>query len=197
MRGHQAHQARNIAIGGFLGIVVAAGWLLLAGSGSTSRSTSAVSVPTTRHIAEPVGATPSVSAQMICGLEAQKETAGLIGVKTTQPPAPTWIDAVYACRYAYPAGDMALSVKELSNRTETDAYFAALRGLIGSQKQLKGFGQGAFLAGNGNAVVVRKDYKVLVVDVSNLPAPFGAHAYTHSQVAQIVAATILGCWTGA
>ena len=57
-------------------------------------------------------------------------------------------------------------------------------------------GQGAFTTKNLSAVV-RKDYKVLTVDISKLPAHFGVPPDSRADVALNTAATIMGCWTGA
>jgi hypothetical protein len=43
------------------------------------------------------------------------------------------------------------------------------------------------------SVVVRKDYKVLLIDISGLPARFGTPPASRGEVA----GTILDCWTGA
>ena len=43
---------------------------------------------------------------------------------------------------------------------------------MGTAQKIYGLGQGAFQATDGS-VVVRKDWKVLVVDTSGLPAEFG------------------------
>jgi hypothetical protein len=90
---------------------------------------------------------------------------------------------------------MTLSVKELANKAQTTAYFQSLRTKLGQHEQLKGFGQGAFVTTNGS-LVVRKDYKVLLVDTSGLPARFGA-SKSRSEIAVSVGLTVLGCWTGA
>jgi hypothetical protein len=44
---------------------------------------------------------------------------------------------------------------------------------------------------------VRKDYKVLEVDTSRLPVEFGQPAQGRSDVAVLVATTVIGCWVGA
>ena len=46
-------------------------------------------------------------------------------------------------------------------------------------------------------MVVRKDWKVLDVDISQLPASFGQPPQSASDVAVSVAATLLSCWSGA
>ena len=45
--------------------------------------------------------------------------------------------------------------------------------------------------------MLRKDNKVLLVDVSHLPARFGKAAAPPSEIAQAVGSAVLGCWTGA
>jgi hypothetical protein len=45
-------------------------------------------------------------------------------------------------------------------------------------------------------VVVRKDWKVLLVDSSKLPPQFGVPATPSGDVAVTVADVILGCWSG-
>src|SRR6266487_1529958 len=81
----------------------------------------------TVHIAQPMRAAPSASAKMICAPETQAERAAVLGVHTTQPVVPTWTGHLYSCRYTYNNAVMVLSVKELSNKTETDGYFGGDR----------------------------------------------------------------------
>jgi len=140
---------------------------------------------------------PSVSAKMICEKEAEDDIyESATGVKTVAPFKPTWVDHVYSCDYVYPAGaTMKLSVKEVSSEAETTAYFDSLVTSLGKKKDISGLGQGAFQTENGS-MVVRKDFKILVIDVSKLPASFGVPAAPRGDVAINVAATIMGCWTG-
>ena len=133
---------------------------------------------------------------MVCAPEAQNDLASALGVATTGVSDPTWVDHVYSCRYMYPDGTMALSVKELSSRTATTAYFTSLRAQLGEAENLSGVAQGAFVTTNGS-LVLRKDYKVLLVDTSGLAVPFGSGFKTQGQVAVGVGVTLLGCWTGA
>ena len=91
---------------------------------------------------------------------------------------------------------MVLSVKELSNQAETSAYFASLRRQLGQHERLHGMGQGAFVTSDGS-LVLWKDYKVLLVDTSGLPARFGSESQPRAQIAIGVGLTVLGCWTGA
>jgi hypothetical protein len=45
-------------------------------------------------------------------------------------------------------------------------------------------------------MVVRKDWKVLLVDVADLPAQFGQPPTSSGDAAVSVADVILGCWSG-
>jgi hypothetical protein len=143
-----------------------------------------------------VPAKPSASAKMICAPKTQTELAAVLGVHTTQPVVPTWTDHLYSCRYTYHNSFMVLSVKELSNKTQTDAYFTSLAHRLGQSQRISLLDRGAFFTTKNRSAVVRKDYKVLLVNISGLPAQFGAPPYTRADIAVKVAATIMGCWTG-
>jgi len=184
-------------------LLVVAGGLAAAGCGSSAKPGAGGSTTPTQaatgasgHVANPVSKNPSISAKMICEAEVRGEIRDLLGVDTTKPLQPTWSDHVYSCKYVYANGTMTLSVKELANQAETDAYFASLATKLGKTKPIQSLGQGAFVTKN-DAAVVRKDYKVLTVDVSGLPAQFGTAHDPRGNVALNVAATIMGCWTGA
>ena len=133
---------------------------------------------------------------MVCESEAQKELANVLGVSPVSVSAPTWVDHLYSCRYVYANGVTVLSVKELYNRSQTTAYYDMLGMQLGRTGPLTGLGQGGFTTTNGD-VVVRKDYKVLLVDISGLPAQFGVPATSSADIAITVADVIMGCWSGA
>ena len=88
-----------------------------------------------------------------------------------------------------------MSVKELSSWDETTAYYDALAASMGKTRDLYTLGQGAFQTTDGS-VVVRKDWKVLLVDDSGLPSQFGIPPTSAGSVAVTVADVILGCWAG-
>ena len=67
--------------------------------------------------------------------------------------------------------------------------------MIGKKETITFLAQGAFVAPNDD-VVVRKDYKVLLVDVHGISQQF-IPAMSRSDVAKNVAAAIMSCWTGA
>jgi hypothetical protein len=162
----------------------------LAGCGSSSKTAG----PTTVAKGHPVAAGPSESAKMICSTEAQTDIAASLGVKATVSK-PTWIDDVYACKYAYPNGTFTMSVKELASTAATTAAYTAYATKLGKRPEVVSFGEGAFLTTNGS-VVVRKDFKVLDIDVSELPQKFGDPPQDRSDIALSVAATVMSCWTG-
>jgi hypothetical protein len=132
---------------------------------------------------------------MVCSDQTQRELSNVLGVTPEQPVAPTWADHVYTCRLAYSNGTLVLTVKELSSWSETLSYFRGLGDTLGNIGRLTGLGQGAFTTHNGS-VVARKDYKVLLVDVSGLPPSFGAPATSSGDVAYTVTDVIMGCWAG-
>jgi hypothetical protein len=178
--------------------------VLLAGCGSSgSKAGSDTTPPTTtaNQLSSPLWdtakPTPSKSAKLVCSPEARQDIAASVGVKETSVTTPVWNKAqhLYSCTYVYPKGNITLFVKEMSNEAETTAYFNSVKTKYGLTQQLNGLGQGAWILKN-NDVVVRKDYKVLLVDVHAIPANF-APAMTRSDVAVNVAVAIMGCWTGA
>ncbi len=142
----------------------------------------------------PAGAHPSSISRQVCQREAVNDIDSALGVEASVS-TPTWVDHRYACDYRYPSGTMALSVKELSSWGQTDAYFRSLAVQLGKSRSLQGLGQGAFQTANGS-VVVRKDWKVLLVDIHALPAQFGVPATSSGDVAVTVGDVILGCWAG-
>ena len=137
---------------------------------------------------------PAAATAMICRTEAIQEIASAVGVKATVS-RPAWSDHVYSCTYKYPSGSMRLSVKELPDLPQTGAYYGQLEAGMGDKGAVQNLGQGAFHTANGS-VVVRKDAKVLLVDVTGLPAQFGEPPTTSGNVALTVADVILACWSG-
>ena len=157
-------------------------------SGGGASSTATTRAP------EPAGARPSSIAVQVCASEAIGEIDSALGEKASVS-TPTWVDHRYTCQYRYPTGSMEVSVQELSSWSETSAYFNSLAASLGKTRDLPGLGQGAFQTADGS-VVVRKDWKVLVVDPSGLPAQFGVPATSSGYVAVTVADVIRGGWAG-
>ena len=168
-----------------LGLAVLAVALGIAGCGS---------VNTSAESPKPAGKSPSAISRMVCAEEAAGDIAQVVAAKAAVTP-PTWADHLYSCGYRYSEGTMVLSVKELSSWTQTYAYFDELAKTLHKTTAVKGLGQGAFVAGDGS-VVVRKDWKILLVDISGLHGMVGSPPSSRDTVALDAAAVILGCWSG-
>jgi hypothetical protein len=167
-----------------------------AGTASTTVTTPAPTSTPTLHVAQAAAATPSKSAQMICDAEAQqKMLSDATGVRTTEPVSATWTDSVYSCRYVYGTDVMVLSVKELADKAGTDDYYSSLGRTLGVARTVSPLGEAAFVTRNGS-LVVRKDFKVLLVDVGLLPEQFGSPANARENIALNAASAIMGCWEG-
>jgi hypothetical protein len=142
----------------------------------------------------PAGPHPSEIALEVCAHEAQSDIAEDLGVHAVVEDR-SWVDHRYKCSYVYPNGTFQLSVKELSSWDQTFAYYRGLGHELGNTEYLGNLGQGAFRTSNGD-VVVRKDWKVLLVNISGLPSQFGDPPTSASDVAYTVADIILACWAG-
>jgi hypothetical protein len=142
----------------------------------------------------PAGRTPSTIATMICRPKARQEIASVLGQFATVSH-PTWVNHLYSCQYKYPTGSMVLSVKELSSWAQTKSYFRTLARQMGKSKVINGLGQAAIETTDGS-IIVRKDWKVLLVNSAGLPPQFGQPLSSSQAVAQSVADLILGCWNG-
>jgi hypothetical protein len=177
----------------YLPLVVVALALGATSCGSTSTVTPSESPPTTRAPL-PAGRLPSAISKEVCSSQAQRDIAETLGVKA-DVQTPTWVDHLYSCHYQYPNGSFVMSVKELSSWAQTKGYFAMLGRQLGDTGPLGNLGQGAFTTSDGS-VVVRKDWKVLLVDISGLPAQFGVPPTSKGDIADTVSDVILGCWAG-
>ena len=166
--------------------------LAAAGCSTGAGSTAATDTQVTRPL--PAGATPSPISVMVCSRKAAKAIDASTG-ETALVDDVSWVQHRYSCRFRYTTGSMVVSVKELSSWAETIAYYNSLASTMGVSQKIYGLGQGAFQATDGS-VVVRKDWKVLVVDTSGLPAEFGVPSASSGNVALRTSYEILGCWAG-
>ncbi|MGH8994807.1 MAG: hypothetical protein ACRDYB_02005 [Acidimicrobiales bacterium] len=142
----------------------------------------------------PAGLRPSPIAKMPCESEAQHELADALGLKGKVGPR-TWRDHRYSCSYGYKTGSFTLSIQELSSWNQMFSYFRSFKRTMGFVRPLANLGQGAYQTADGS-VVVRKDWKVLLVNVARLPDRFGVPQTAASDIAVTVAVVILGCWAG-
>ena len=166
---------------------------MTASCGSSPNNEAKTSTSTTR-VPLPAGRLPSAVSKEVCSDEARTDINSALGVKATVQ-TPTWVNHVYACRLLYTGAYVELSVKELSSWGQTYGYYDMLKSQLGSTGTINGLGQGAFQAPNGS-VVVRKDWKVLLVNPAGLPSQFGVPPTPSADVAVTVADVILGCWAG-
>jgi hypothetical protein len=188
--------ARSLACLAFAGALVLTACGSDAKPGASSVTEPPVVTAPDGHVVKPASSEPSVSAKMVCEPEVVEDLEGLFGLQPTAPVKPTWEDSLYSCTFEYPGGDLTLSVKELADESATDDYFASLAKRLGKTQDINGIGDGAFTTADKSAVV-RKDYKVLLVDISKLPPQFGDPPASTPDIALNVAAAIMGCWTGA
>ncbi len=188
---------RSLRCAGVTAALLTFGVLLASCGSSTTAGTGGPTGATLDygHVPAAAGATPSKSAQMICKASTQTELAYALGVPTVAAVHPTWVDHLYSCRYVYRNGVMVLSVKEMSSQAQTTAFYDAYKQSLGDTAPITGLGQGGFVTRDGS-VVIRKDYKVLYVDVAGLPAQFGDPATTSADVAITVADVVMACWDG-
>jgi hypothetical protein len=175
-------------------LVLVAG-LVVAGCGASSKNVDAGTTTTVAGGGHKPGSAPSASSKMICSTEAQRDIAASIGVKA-KVSTPTWVNDVYTCSYSYTGGVITLSVKEDVNAADTTKTYNAYAAKLGRRPDVVSFGQGAYITTNGS-VIVRKDFKVLDIDVAKLPLKFGTPAQDRSDIALSIAATVMSCWTGA
>ena len=152
------------------------------------------SVTSSAESPQPAGTSPSAISRMVCTEKTAGEIAQVVAANASVTP-PTWADHLYSCGYHYREGTMVLSVKELSSWTQTYAYFDELAKTLHKTTPVQGLGQGAFVVGDGS-VVVRKDWKILLVNISGLHGMVGSPPSSRNTVALDAAAVILGCWSG-
>jgi hypothetical protein len=161
-------------------------------SDSGAQSASPNISPTTLLVT--YGDQPTKSAQMICNTDGQEAIDTAFNLVPPKVTAPTWVDHLYSCTYQYDSGSFDLSVKELPSIPETVDYFNSLKAKSTATQPI-GLGQEGFETSDDMSVV-RKDNKVLVVDVSKLGSQFGTPPLTRSDASLTIATALLGCWTG-
>jgi hypothetical protein len=143
---------------------------------------------------QPAGVTPSSISRQVCSKEASGDLARVLHTRASVS-TPTWAGHLYSCGYRYRVGTVVLSVKELSSWPQTYAYVGKLATTLHKTRNIPGLGQGAFEVRDGS-VVVRKDWKVLLVNVATLHDDIGSPPGSPGQTALVFAAVILGCWAG-
>ncbi len=165
---------------------------LLAGCGQPSEPIGApVSAAPTSAPAD----APSPQAEMVCQPEAQADIEDLVGVQPTQVGPLQYTNHVSTCRYAYANGSFLLIVQDLPNDLTTTDAFDALAGKLGRVDAIDLPDANAFSTTDGS-IVLRKDTKVMLVDVTGLPTTFGSPPSPRADAARLIMKAVLGCWTG-
>ena len=149
--------------------------------------------PNSRRRPFPAGDTPSAIAKQVCQQEAQADIASALGEKAAVS-TPTCGRPPLLVSLQLPLGfDGPLDQRAVS-WAQTFAYFKSLafRWVTPFTGQSR---PGAFQTTNGS-VVVRKDWKILLVDITGLPAPVRCAADQLGDVAVTVSDVILGAAPG-
>ena len=138
---------------------------------------------------------PEPLARQFCNRRAQGEIGTSLGVAPEHVTEGHLARHVYSCRYVFPDGAIALSVRGFGDATAAKRYFRTLAARRGRRPESPMLGEGldAFITTDGS-MIVRKGRDVLDVDVSGLPSQFGAPPQDRPIVALAVAVTILGHW---
>jgi hypothetical protein len=132
---------------------------------------------------------------MVCEHEAQDDISVQLGVTPTHVGPLRFADHTTSCRYSYPDGAFDLSVQDLPDEPATTAAYDGLGAQRGRVADLDLPGASAFTTTDGS-VVLRKDTKVMLVDVIALPTTFGRPPAPRAAAALLITKAILGCWTG-
>ena len=186
---------RGLALLAIVVVLAGCGGRTTSGGGAPPTASGEDPPPTASgRVPQPAGPSPSAISRMICTRKTAAEIADVMAAKAAVT-APTWAGHLYSCGYRYGVGTMVLSVKELSSWPQTYAHFDQLAMTLHETTPLSGLGQGAFITSNGS-VVVRKDWKVLLVDISGMHGEVGSPPKPPGELAIYVAQAILSCWAG-
>jgi hypothetical protein len=137
---------------------------------------------------------PPAAIAMACGHEATDAVAAQIGEPLVAPVVPAWRQGAYRCRYRYADGDVDVVMRHAGSATiaaQQAHDWATSRGIATPL----GLGTSSYATTDGS-VVVAKASMALLVDVTAAPPRMGRPPIPRADVAQVVAETILHCWTG-
>jgi hypothetical protein len=138
---------------------------------------------------------PSEQAEMVCAPEAQEDIQDLVGVVPTKVGPIQYADHTTTCRYAYADGAFTLVVEDLPNDITTTRTYEALAAKLGRVEKIDLPDAEAFSTTDGS-IVLRRDFKVMLVDVTQLPATFGSPPSPRADAARLIMKAVLNCWVG-
>lgn len=154
-----------------------------------------VGPPPSQAPAAAVPDAPSPQAEMVCQPEAQQDIQDLIGVVPTKVGPVQYTNHTTTCRYAYADGSFTLVVEDLPNDITTTRTYEALAGKLGRTTSFDLPDAQGYSTSEGS-VVLRRDTKVMLVDVTALPATFGDPPNSRGNTALLIMKAVLNCWTG-
>jgi hypothetical protein len=138
---------------------------------------------------------PSPQAEMVCQPEAQQDIQDIIGVVPTAVGPIQYVNHTSTCRYAYPNGAFTLVVQDLPNDITTARTYEALAGKLGRVDKIDLPDAEAYTTNDGS-IVLRRDTKVMLVDVTQLPGTFGNPPSPRGDAARLIMKAVLNCWVG-
>lgn len=143
--------------------------------------------------AMPVPDAPSPKAELVCQPEAQQEIQDLIGVAPTKVGPIQYANRTSTCRYDYANGSFSLVVQDLGNDLVTTETYEGLAKKLGKVDAITLPDADAFSTKDGS-VVLRRDFTVMLVDVTQLPATFGNPPSSRADAARLIMKAVLNCW---
>jgi hypothetical protein len=138
---------------------------------------------------------PSPQAEMVCLPEAQQDIQDLIGVVPTAVGPIQYANHTSTCRYAYANGAFTLVVQDLPNDITTARTYETLAAKLGRVEKIDLPDAEAFTTNDGS-IVLRRDTKVMLVDVAQLPGTFGNPPSPRADAARLIMKAVLNCWVG-
>jgi len=138
---------------------------------------------------------PSPQAEMVCQPEAQQDIQDIIGVVPTAVGPIQYANHTSTCRYAYSNGAFTLVVQDLPNDITTTRTYEALAGKLGRVEKIDLPDAEAYTTNDGS-IVLRRDTKVMLVDVTQLPGTFGNPPSPRGDAARLIMKAVLNCWVG-
>ncbi|WP_210505906.1 hypothetical protein [Naasia sp. SYSU D00057] len=141
---------------------------------------------------------PSEAALMVCDGQVQESMGAILGTGRQPDPDWGWDDPEFRCTYRVDGLPLILSVHDVTDTAEGEAYFAELRRSLPGAAEIEGLaalGMPSFWTQDGIVAFLR-DGKTLTVDATALPNGLGPGGdRTPQQIAYAVASAVLVCWT--
>ena len=139
---------------------------------------------------------PSPQAEMVCQPEAQQDIQDLIGVVPTavgpDPVRQPHLDVPLRLRRTARSPS---SCEDLPNDITTTRTYEALAGKLGRVEKIDLPDAEAYTTNDGS-IVLRRDTKVMLVDVTQLPGTFGNPPSPRGDAARLIMKAVLNCWVG-